>query len=97
MMTHENKRQEHLGSEPPNERSGESNKSVRLYELIQVDAHQLHCNTEVIPEVEMVVHLDNVMFLVGILKSWVSTDQLRLSVRRTHLRKLSKILISTRA
>jgi hypothetical protein len=69
VMAHENERHEHLCSEPSNERSGKSDESVCLDELVKIDAHQFHCNTKVISEIEMVIHFNNMVFLVRVLEN----------------------------
>ena len=53
--------------ESSDEVGGETNKSVSLDELIQIDTKKLHCDAEMIPEVEVLGHFDNVVLLVCIL------------------------------
>ena len=40
---------------------------VRLDELVEVDAQELHCDAEMATEVEVLGHLDDVVLLVRIL------------------------------
>lgn len=67
MVSHECQRLEHLTCEPSDQCSTKSNEAVRLDELIKIDTEQLHRYTQVIAEVKVFSHLDNMMFLVRIL------------------------------
>ena len=40
---------------------------VRLDELVEVDAQELHCDAEMATEVEVLVHLDDVVLLLRVL------------------------------
>jgi hypothetical protein len=67
MMAHQSKGAEHLGRKSPDQCGGETNKSICFDQLIKVDAEQLHCNTEMVTEIEMLCHLDDMVFFIGIL------------------------------
>lgn len=53
--------------EATNERGRKSNESIGFDQFIEVDAQQLHGNAQVITEVKMFGHFDNMMFFIGIL------------------------------
>ena len=103
MVPHQSQRLKHLTRETANKRSGEPDESVSLDQLIQVDAQQLGRNAKVSTEVEMFGHLQDVMFFIRILQTRRSQSSNKFpndcteTQTRTHLRKLSRILISTRA
>jgi len=66
-MTHERKGQQHLAREPANKGSRKPNKAICLDQLVQIDAEQFHGYAEVVSEVEMFIHLDDVMFFIRVL------------------------------
>jgi len=68
-MTHENERHKHLSGEPPDERSGKSDESVCFNKFVKVNVHQLHSNAKMVSKVKMVIHFDDMMFLVSILQT----------------------------
>ena len=69
MMPHQAQRHEHLTSEPSDERRREAYKPIRLDQLIEVDAKQLHRDAEMASEVEVFRHFDHMVLLVRILQS----------------------------
>lgn len=68
MMAHQRQRQKHLTCEPPYERSGKSYETVRLDELVEVDAQELHRDAEVASEIEILGHFDDMMLLLLVLR-----------------------------
>jgi len=68
MMPHQAQRQDHLTREASYQSSREPNKPVCFDQFVQVDAEQLHGNAEVIAEVEVFGHLDDMMLFFMILK-----------------------------
>lgn len=67
VMSHQRERGEHLRGETANQRGGKSDKPVGLDELVEIDAEEFHGNAQMIAEVEVLCHLDDMVFLVGIL------------------------------
>ena len=67
MMPHQGQRSEHLAREPTNERRRETRKTIRLDQLVQVDTQELHRNAQMISEVKMFSHLDNVVLFIRVL------------------------------
>ena len=67
MMTHEGERLQHLACEPADKTGCEAMEVVRLDELVEVDAQELHRNAEMSAEVEVLRHLDDMVLLLGIL------------------------------
>ena len=67
MVTHQREGLQHLACEPSNETGREAMEVVRLDQLIEVDAQELHRNAQMATEVEMLGHLDDVVLLVRIL------------------------------
>lgn len=67
-MPHENEGAQHLGRETSNQDCRETSKLIRFDQLVEVDAKKLHCNAQMIAEIEMLVHLDDVVLVVRILK-----------------------------
>ena len=67
VMSHQRERGEHLGGETANQCRGKSDKPVGLDELVEVVAEEFHGNAQMIAEVEVLCHLDDMVFLVGIL------------------------------
>lgn len=103
MLTQQDEGLEHLTGEPPDEGRREACKAVGLDELVEVDAEQLGCDAEVISEVEVLSHGNDAVLLLGVLpggeKERGQNDFLeaRRDRERTHFRRLSRILTSTRA
>ena len=58
---------QHLTRETANEPGRETMEVVRLDELVEVDAQELHRNAEMSAEVEVLRHLDDMVLLLGIL------------------------------
>lgn len=67
MMAHQVERGEHLTCEAANQCSREAHKIVGLDELVKVDTEELHRNTQMVAEIEVLRHLDDIMFLFRIL------------------------------
>jgi hypothetical protein len=67
MVSHENQRSQNLRREAPNQDRGESGELIRLDQLVQVHAEQFHYDAQMVTEIEVFVHSNNVMFVVGIL------------------------------
>lgn len=63
MMPHQAQRQDHLTREASYQSSREPNKPVRLDQFVQVDTEQLHRNAEMIAEVEVFGHFNDMMLL----------------------------------
>lgn len=97
VMTHERKGHQHLACEAANKGSGKAHKAICLDQLIQIDTEEFHSNAKVVSEVEMLSHLDDVVLLVRILQSFSDSTIDTWAIQHTHFRKLSRILISTRA
>ena len=56
-----------LGREDLDQLRAEALELVLFDELVQVDAQQLHRNAQVVTEVEVLLHLDDMVLFVGIL------------------------------
>ena len=69
MVPHEGQRQQHLAREAADESGREAHEAVRLDQLVEIDAQQLHGDTKVVAEIEMFSHLDNMVLFVMILWS----------------------------
>lgn len=61
MVSHERQRKEHLTCEASDESSGEANETIRFDELIEVDTEEFHRNAQVVSEIKVFSHLDNVV------------------------------------
>lgn len=68
MMSHQRQGLKHLASEAPDESSGKAHETVGFDELVEVDAEQLHGDAEVVSEVEVLRHLDDIVLLLLVLK-----------------------------
>jgi hypothetical protein len=97
MTLHQRQRQQDLARETTNERCRKTNKAICFDELVKVDAQELHGDAEVTSEIKMLRHLDDMMFFVCILGKGLNRHHIILLDVHTHLRRLSRILISTRA
>lgn len=108
MVPHENETLKELDREPPDESRREPRERVCLDELVQVDAQQLCRDAEMVPEVEVLRHPDDVVLLVRVLSNvsahtkesvdWRSEMMSGIVlVGPTHFRRLSRILTSTSA
>ena len=73
MMTHKRERLQHLTREATNETGREPMEVVRLDQLVEVDAQELHRNAQVSTEVEMFGHFNDMVFLFRVLTSLVNT------------------------
>jgi hypothetical protein len=67
VLSHQRQGHQHLICEAANERGRESDESIGFDQFIQVDAQQFHCNAQVIPEVKMFSHFDNMVFFIRVL------------------------------
>lgn len=67
MMSHEDQRHQHLASESTDERRREPNEAIGFDELVEIDAQKLHSDAQMIPEVEVLCHLDNIVLLFRVL------------------------------
>lgn len=67
VVAHECQRLQHLTREAADKTGCEAMEVVRLDQFVQIDAQQLHRNTQVATEVEVLSHLDNMVLLIRIL------------------------------
>lgn len=67
MMSEERERLEYLYCETSNECRGESCEAVGLDEFVKIDAQELGGDAKMPPEGERFNHLNDIMFVVGIL------------------------------
>lgn len=67
MMAHECQRSKHLRGESSDQCCRKSSKAVRLDQLVQVDTEQLHGDTQMVSEIKVFSHLDDIVLLIGIL------------------------------
>ena len=58
-----------MHGESANEDSGETRKAIGLDQLIQVNTKKFHCDAKMIPEVKVLVHLDDMVLLLRILSA----------------------------
>lgn len=58
-----------MARESPNQRGGEADEAIGFDQFVQVDAEQLHRDTEMIPEVEVLSHLDDMVLLFLVLRN----------------------------
>jgi hypothetical protein len=75
VVPHQRQRHQHLTREAAYEGCCETNKAIRFDEFVEVDAQQFHSDAEVAPKVEVLRHLDDVMFLIGVLWNLVSKER----------------------
>ena len=68
VVPHKSQWLKHLTRKTTNQRRSEPDKTIRLDQLVQVDAQKLHRNAQVTTEVEVFCHLDNMMLLIVVLK-----------------------------
>lgn len=68
MVTHQRQRQQHLTCEPANQCCRETDKSIGLDQLIKIDAQQLHGYAQMISEIEVLCHLDDMVLFIRILR-----------------------------
>lgn len=69
-MTHQAQGHDHLACESPNQRSGEAGEAICLDQFVQINTEQLHRDTKMIPEIEMLGHFDDVMPFFFVLGKW---------------------------
>ena len=68
-MPHQTQRHDHLARKTAYQSGGEADESVGLDQLVQVDAQQFHRDAQVIAEVKVFRHLDDMVLLLVILHS----------------------------
>ena len=68
MVTHEREGLQHLARETTNKTCREPMEVVRLDQLVEVDAQQLHRDAQMATEVEVFSHLDDMVFLLRVLQ-----------------------------
>lgn len=69
VLAHQHKRREHLAREPPDKRRRKPSEPVGLDELIQVNTQQLSDDAEMVAESKVLVHFQDVILLLGVLKT----------------------------
>lgn len=69
MMPHQAQGQQHLARKTTNQRRGEASERVCLDQLVEIYAQKLHGDAQMIPEVEMFRHFDDMMSSFGILQT----------------------------
>ena len=67
MVPHQRERQQHLARKTANQCRCKTHKTVSLDKFVKIDAKKFHGDTQVISEVEMLGHLDDMVFLLQIL------------------------------
>jgi hypothetical protein len=67
VMTHESQGAQHLGGKAANESSREANESVCFDQFVQIDAKEFHSNAEMVTEVKMLSHFDDVVLFIRVL------------------------------
>jgi hypothetical protein len=72
MVPHQGQWHQHLARETAYEACCETNKTVCLDELVEVNAQKFHGNAKVASEVEVFRHLDDVVLLIRVLWNFVS-------------------------
>ena len=75
VVPHQRQRHQHLTLETAYEGRCETNKAIRFDELVEIDAQEFHSDAEVAPKVEVFRHLDDIMFLIGVLWNLVSKER----------------------
>jgi len=63
MMAHQAQGHDHLTGEPPNQGGREAHETIGLDQLVQVDTEQFHGDAQVVSEVKVFCHLDDMMLL----------------------------------
>lgn len=71
MMAHQAQGHDHLACESPDQSCGEADKAIGLDQFVQVDAEQFHRDAEMVPEVKVFCHLDNMVLLIMVLRNAV--------------------------
>jgi hypothetical protein len=97
MVPHQRERQQHLTCKTADQSRRKAHKTVSLDKFVKIDAKKFHGDAQVISEVEMLSHLNDMVFLLQILDRIRRQHSGPRSHSRTHLRRLSRILISTKA
>ena len=68
VMAHKRQRLQHLASESPDETSRETMEVVSFDQFVEVNAEELHGDTQMVSEVEVFSHLDDMVFLLRVLQ-----------------------------
>jgi hypothetical protein len=69
VLSHQGQRHQHLIREATNKGGCEPDESVSFNELVQIDAQQFHCNAQMIAEIEMLIHLYDMVLFVRVLNN----------------------------
>jgi hypothetical protein len=67
VMTHQAERQQHLVGEAADKGRREADEAVRLDELVQIHAEELHRDTQMSAEGEVLDHLDDLVLVLRVL------------------------------
>lgn len=98
MMTHKRQGHEHLTGKTAYESRRKTNETIGLDKFVEIDAQKLSRNAKMISEIEMLNHLENMVFAIRVLeKTFKSNKGLDIRDQLTHFLRLSRILISTNA
>jgi hypothetical protein len=73
MMAHQAQGHDHLAGEPPNQGGREAHETIGLDQLVQVDTEQFHGDAQVVSEVKVFCHLDDIVLLFLVLCTTLST------------------------
>ena len=68
VMAHKRQGLQHLASESPDETSRETMEVVSFDQFVEVNAEELHGDTQMVTEVEVFSHLDDMVFLLRVLQ-----------------------------
>ena len=68
VMAHKRQGLQHLASESPDEASRETMEVVSFDQFVEVNAEELHGDTQMVTEVEVFSHLDDMVFLFRVLR-----------------------------
>lgn len=69
VVAHQTQRHDHLTCESPNQRGGEADEAIGLDQFVQINTEQFHRDTEMIPEVKVLSHLDDMVLLFVVLRN----------------------------
>jgi len=69
VVAHQAQGHDHLACESPNQRGGEADETIGLDQLVQIDTEQLHRDTEMIPEIKVLRHFDDMVLLFLVLRN----------------------------
>ena len=71
VVAHQAQRHDHLACESSNQRGGEADETIGLDQFIQINTEQLHRDTEMIPEIKVLSHFDDMVLLFLVLRKAV--------------------------